>query len=537
MRVAIVGAGASGLQCAHSLLSSKAITPEQLTILEARDRIGGRVHTHEGYDLGAAWVHGTGADWGRRHNNHKNDYYHNNPMMKLLQKTTPVGALADQHHLRCVCNGNPWMRPQSVLHQASQIQLYQNGDPIDPADPVIPASLREHYTRLEQVTKYGNQLYAQGRGLETAHVSLQEALHQEGGPIQHSLTLFYQHLLECWYGAAASELQLCEFIDEQKDEDEEEHRGDGDDDHYQWDATYSPEGDFYGPHCTLQRGMISVLEPLLCDGVQERVRLEEPVIRLSHTENDTILLETQRGSLFEADCCVLTMPAGCLRDALQQGNFFTTPLSLEKQEAIEFLQMGTYKKVMMTFDHIFWPTEPAFLGMVRSLEASERSKNLGPSLLLDNLWASQGKPCIEAVLFGHDGTWATGKSDEVIRDAVLDFMEEAMGKSDLRSHCIDCHITRWEEDPYSRGAYSSMKLGCLLRHAEELRQPEWNGRLIFSGEATISEFEGSVHAALFSGMNAKDTVLRLLEREEGSPPAKVANQPSNSSDPQILSIA
>lgn len=531
MRVAIVGAGASGLQCAHSLLSSKAISAEQLTILEARDRIGGRVYTKDGYDLGAAWVHGTGANWGEHEHNK------DNPMMALLQQTTPADTLVDQHHLKCVCHGNPWMRPQSVLHQAFQMQLYQNGDPIDPADPVIQASLREHYTRLEQVTQYGTKLYAQGRGMETAHMSLQEALHQQGGPVQHSLTLFYQHLLECWYGAAAADLQLCEFIDSEEQQ-EEQNNGIGDkhDDNH-WDSNYSPEGDFYGPHCTLQRGMMSVLEPLLRDGVQERVRLGEPVVRMSHTENDTILLETQQGSLFEADCCVLTMPAGCLREALNKGTFFMTSLSPEKQEAIEFLQMGTYKKVMLTFDHIFWPVEPAFLGMVRS----EAGDNLGQSLLLDNLWATQGKPCIEAVLFGQDGTWATGKSDQVIRDAVLDFMEEAMGKPDLRSHCTECHITRWEEDPYSRGAYSSMKLGCMLRHVEELRNPEWNGRLIFSGEATITEFEGSVHAALFSGMNAKENVVQLLEQEKGMAHVKVAvtatEQPSKSSDPQILSIA
>lgn len=525
MRVAIVGAGASGLQCAHSLVTSKAISPDQLVILEARDRIGGRVHTNkDGYDLGAAWVHGTGAEWGQQQQ--QQALSTNNPMMTLLQQTTPPDTAVEEHHLRFVCHGNPWMRPQSVLHQAQQIHLYGDAS-FDP--DVIQASLREHYTRLERAAQYAAKLYAQGRGLETAHISLQEALQQQGGPVQHSLTLFYQHLLECWYGAAASELQLCEFADvdeHQNQQQQQQHNIDNN-----WDSQYTPEGDFYGPHCTLQRGMISVLEPLLQHGVQERIRLEEPVARMSLTENNTVLLETEQGSLVEADCCVLTMPAGCLREALHKGTFFASPLSPEKQEAIDFLQMGTYKKVMLTFDHIFWPTEPAFLGMVRS----EVSDNLGQCLLLDNLWASQGKPCLEAVLFGHDGTWATGKSDQVIRDAVLAFMEQAMGKPNLRSHCTECHITRWEEDPYSRGAYSSMKLGCMLRHVEELRKPEWDGRLIFSGEATITEFEGSVHAALFSGMNAKDDVVRLLER--GSEDGNLVNGKVASSDPQVLSIA
>jgi hypothetical protein len=39
-----------------------------------------------------------------------------------------------------------------------------------------------------------------------------------------------------------------------------------------------------------------------------------------------------------------------------------------------------------------------------------------------------------------------------------------------------------------------------------LRCPEWGGRLIFAGEGTIVEYEGSVHAALFSGKNAAESI-------------------------------
>jgi phytoene dehydrogenase-like protein len=60
--VIIIGAGASGLSAA-SLLSKAGLS---VMILEARDRIGGRVHTvpfgSDGsmIDLGASWIHGTG---------------------------------------------------------------------------------------------------------------------------------------------------------------------------------------------------------------------------------------------------------------------------------------------------------------------------------------------------------------------------------------------------------------------------------------------------------------------------------------------
>lgn len=48
----IVGAGLSGLTTAYSLIENG---EEDFVILEARDRIGGRIHTKDGIDLGATW--------------------------------------------------------------------------------------------------------------------------------------------------------------------------------------------------------------------------------------------------------------------------------------------------------------------------------------------------------------------------------------------------------------------------------------------------------------------------------------------------
>lgn len=58
--IAIIGAGAAGITAAQDL---RARGFQNITILEARDRIGGRVHTVRAsdgtpYELGAGWVHG-----------------------------------------------------------------------------------------------------------------------------------------------------------------------------------------------------------------------------------------------------------------------------------------------------------------------------------------------------------------------------------------------------------------------------------------------------------------------------------------------
>ena len=58
--VAIIGAGAAGLAAAKTLSSAGL----DICVLEARDRIGGRIHTHHDpaidvpIELGAEFVHG-----------------------------------------------------------------------------------------------------------------------------------------------------------------------------------------------------------------------------------------------------------------------------------------------------------------------------------------------------------------------------------------------------------------------------------------------------------------------------------------------
>lgn len=58
-RIAIIGAGISGLGAAHRLAKAG----RSVTVFEARDRIGGRIWTSEDLDipvdLGASWIHGT----------------------------------------------------------------------------------------------------------------------------------------------------------------------------------------------------------------------------------------------------------------------------------------------------------------------------------------------------------------------------------------------------------------------------------------------------------------------------------------------
>eukprot|EP00521_Asterionellopsis_glacialis_P010273 CAMPEP_0195307752 /NCGR_PEP_ID=MMETSP0707-20130614/37876_1 /TAXON_ID=33640 /ORGANISM="Asterionellopsis glacialis, Strain CCMP134" /LENGTH=605 /DNA_ID=CAMNT_0040372005 /DNA_START=9 /DNA_END=1826 /DNA_ORIENTATION=- len=589
--LAIIGAGASGLMCAHHIMKHHNYenkmqssenqqarkSPPSIVILEARNRIGGRIDSEAisvrnvvtgdsmqlVRDNGAAWVHGIGSDWIYDANNNKNNMEkfprkrintkntnakegdslieeeEENPMMSLLQQVVPPGEEVQSLLNPIFPQGNPWMRPQHVLHRGNNIALYVAGTHLDPEKDanIIQTSLDRHFQTMKDVSRIGNTMFdSSGDGLSTVLTSLQQTINKLGKEksrtttactenedysateieeaMINALTPFYLHLIENWSAAATSQLQLSEFI---RDDDD-------DNDCARMDEKYCSEGDFYGPHCTVQSGMETMLDPLLTHGVSECIKLEQEVqnVSLLHSQNKVddnkhakVLLQCKTGLKVSADVCVVTLPLGCLQKSISNNEepFFQPPLSDKKQEAILAHRMGIYKKVFLIFDRIFWPKDESMIGMIRRLEhdnsdiddgddKSFSKKNLGNHLLFYNCWAKHGLPCIETVLCANE--WAVNRSDEDIRDAVLDFMQDSMGQNlDVQEWFVDCHVTRWEEDKFSGwGAYSSYCLGTLERHTDELKSPEWNSKLLFCGEATISEHEGSVHAALMSGVRA-----------------------------------
>ena len=524
-KILIIGAGAAGLQCAYSLVTEH--DQNDFVILDARDRVGGRIHTWKRQsrnteteeddtsscarfpnvvDMGAAWVHGT------------EPYPVPNPMLKYIPSTS----------LQPIAPGNPWMRPCTVMHKglsgadANDIKeerrllfLYHKGQRLDTDDTIIEKALDRHFHLMYNlVPQKAQDLYNAGMGLKTAELSLKDTINElkadfldDADERIQALTDFYLYLMTAWYGKSPSELQLSNFT-----ADGEELPGNDNDCPPDW--SYREEGDFRGPHCLVVGGMERLLQPLL-ERVGDKVNLHTQVEEIWQ-EGNLVHARCKSGAVYQAEACVLTIPINCLRQDASK-IFRRTKLSEAKMEAMKYISMGDYKKVMLVFDRIFWPVDPPFLGLVRCQDNNKTDDSIGPSLLVDNLWARDGLACFEVILAGDAARWATNRPDPEVRDAVLDFVRESfdVDQSDLSTWCMDCHVTRWEEDPFSRGAYASLSLGALPRHMDAMMEPEWGGALVFAGDAFTHDFEGGVHAALLSGTAAASSVNEFLSKEGG----------------------
>jgi len=630
----IIGAGAAGLQCAANLLEHRSSLSPSLSsssssnnndnnpdnnhnnggggnnisvvVLEARDRVGGRIFTtrvktmtvglneaevllHR--DHGASWVHGT----------HKS-----NPMMQLLAETESESAaelittLTEQplQVLTPVFEGNPWVRPHTVLHRNgnkggnSIISLFVNGsivsDNMDSngktekgdsnsredvdnelieaptSSPSPPSSVSraigQHYQVLREiVSQYNNdevdeddennnvdQLYQQLSSVLDA-VTVTENEEDEKRLIS-LLAPFYLYLMENWNGISMKDTKVNQIVDLLVPEQEDSNHDEGGGTNYyeknkeenkenkseiamaETDEHYVSAGDFSGPHCKVKTGMFTVLEPLIKiiehhhhTRGHQIIRPNEEVVSIVDKHNH-VRVEMASGMIVEAKCCVSTIPLGCLQKSTPMStstspattkSLFQPRLCHDKIEAIHSIWSGSYKKVFLTFDHIFWPKQTPMIGLVRTeleqhIDGSTSCVLPGRHLLFYNLWARDNIPCIEAILCGDLGKWAFRKSDENIQEAVIEFLEASMGLCNLSASCIGCHVTRWEEDEFTMGSYSAFNLGTLDRHVDALGSTEWDGRLVFAGEATENDHMGSVHGALISGKRAATEVLDLL---------------------------
>ena len=497
VQVVIIGAGAAGLQCATSLQESD--DSISFVVLEARNRIGGRIFTNQETrsqigssekvqfcrDYGASWVHGIG---------HLKD---RNPVVRLLE--------GKEDTLSPIFTGNPWTRPDTILHKQDKLALYVNKALVANDSPVITKAIRRHYDLQNKISHYVNHLYETGNGMDTATCSLQEIrnklLKQEeiqerqddddDDDLVEQIYPFYNFLLENWHGQSSKDLQLGLVADESYTVNGVR----------QTDELYIPEGDFTGPHCKIKGGMISVFKPLI-DKLDGKIRMNETVTKVTKIINNVVQVETSSGLIVQAECCICTIPLGCLQ--AYEKTLFYPRLSYDKRKAIQSISSGFYKKVFLEFDRIFWPIEKPLMGLIRR----ETDGGLGKYLLVNNLWAKYGIPCLEVILCGYLGKLVTNKTDEFVKNYVLDFLQDSMD-SNVRDFCIEVHITKWEEDPLTMGSYSSFQLETLERHIEEVCSPEWEGRLLFAGEFTDSEYMGSVHAAILSGERASDHALSV----------------------------
>ncbi len=442
-RVLIIGAGLAGLVAAYELIQSG----HQVTVLEARRRPGGRVHT-----VRAPFSDGLYANAGATYVPRS----HTLTMKYLEAFQLPLftpGAL--DYRPAYFLDGEVWVPdaygalegwPLDVTPEERALGLYgfqaqylaevleQMGDPMDAAWPPEVLDPYEHQSFAA---------FLRSRGASEAAIDLMEKgpLGLWGSGFEHMSTLFALRL----FYAIMNNLEFY-FV----------------------------------------KGGTDRLAHAFAEQVQAHIRYGASVIRLTQSPTGVAATYFQEDVpvTLEADYLICTLPFPVLQKVE-----VTPAWSAAKQRAIEELPYTSVSRVHLQFRERGWQ------GVMPSWIATDLP--LLPFLADASLGQEGTRGILSSFVVGAqaDTIAAMPEAEQVQRTLA----QTGQLYPDAAEHFEEGASTCWGTDPYARGAYAWFKPGQMKALSPHLAAPE--GRILFAGEHTSTWF-GWMQGALASGLRA-----------------------------------
>nr|XP_054753462.1 lysine-specific histone demethylase 1A-like [Lytechinus pictus] len=291
-----------------------------------------------------------------------------------------------------------------------------------------------------------------------------------------------------------------------------------------WDQ--DDDFEFSGSHLTVRNGY-SCVPVALSEGLD--IKLNTVVRQINYTSTGvevvTQSIKGQSGSTtFKADAALCTLPLGVLKQAPPVVHF-SPPLPEWKTSAVQRMGYGNLNKVVLCFDKCFWDPVINLFGHVGSTTASR-----GELFLFWNLYKA---PVLLALVAGEAAQIMENVSDDVIVGRCLTVLRGIFGNNAVPQP-KDAVVTRWRADPWSRGSYSYVAAGSSGNDYDLMATPvtpkpivpgvppQANNlpRLFFAGEHTIRNYPATVHGALLSGLREAGRIADQFLGSPYAPPAR-----------------
>lgn len=437
-RIIVIGAGLAGLAAGWNLREAG----HEVTILEARDRPGGRVST-----VRAPFAKGLYAEEGAA---------------AFSNTYTTALKFIDRYGFEKI----PWTLPEKP------ITYYLNGQRLDvaPGETVEwPYDLTEEEQQLgpfgmvekyiiktlpQEIREPGN--WNREPLVQMDHTSLEKYLRQQGAS-ESAIKLIKNTQ---WFAAVPGETSGLSMA-------------------------VSDFGLFMGDAPFILKGGNDQLPREMAKEMKDIIRYKIPV-RSVQDKGQEVSVTAENGENYTAEKVIVALPL----KVLQKVNF-SPAFSIEKTEAIKDVRVLDLARVFLELEKPVWRKEDlsglTFTDLpVGQLNAYENiiDPATGPALL-------------ESFLAGEAARNISNKPKEEVVEMVLSHVEKI--HPGVKEHHTGTYIKDWSTDPYALGGPSWPAPGSVTAHLENLQNV--HGNVHFAGEYS-SILRSTMEGALRSGIRA-----------------------------------
>uniref|UniRef100_A0A9J7Y9B4 Lysine-specific histone demethylase n=1 Tax=Cyprinus carpio carpio TaxID=630221 RepID=A0A9J7Y9B4_CYPCA len=550
-KVIVIGGGVSGLAAARQLQSFGM----DVTVLESRDRVGGRVATFRkgNYvaDLGAMVVTGLGKKYqilispggekdemveqefnrlleATSYLSHQLDFnFLNNKPVSLGQALEVVIQLQEKHvkdeqieHWKKIVKTQEELKDllnKMVATKEKVKELHQQykeaSEVKPPRDITAEFLVKSKHRDLTALCKEYDELVEM-------QVKLEERLQElEANPPSDVYLSSRDRQILDWHFANlefANATPLSTLSLKHWDQDD--------------------DFEFTGSHLTVRNGY-SCVPVALAEGLDIKLNTAVRQVRYTSSGCEVIAVNTRSTTqtfIYKCDAVLCTLPLGVLKQqppAVQ----FVPPLPEWKTAAVQRMGFGNLNKVVLCFDRVFWDPSVNLFGHVGSTTASR-----GELFLFWNLYKA---PILLALMAGEAAGIMENISDDVIVGRCLAILKGIFGSSAVPQP-KETVVSRWRADPWARGSYSYVAAGSSGNDYDLMAQPITPGpaipgasqpvpRLFFAGEHTIRNYPATVHGALLSGLREAGRIADQFLGAMYTMPRQATANPNPQPSPSI----
>ena len=554
-RVIILGAGIAGLSTALELFreTEKQGIALHIVILEARDRIGGRLWTdHETFsqpaegggskpfpvDLGAGWIHGIQMNpLASLAKEAGVDFITTSEEVTMLDagysqidadKDERAGKLFDQ--LLDLAVEDCWKAsrkgPKEEAKAQAAVRWY--GSILRPpteSDEDIPTTPIREPPAAHRVSGDTSVDQAIGKVIRDLKTTQMASMHDQ----ERRMLLWNLKNVEYALGANVRDLSMR---------------------YWDIDERHAFEGD----HVLLRQGYSTVVEYLVKElerrGERFELLLDTPVKRVEYFRksasipyfsakitgsmielSDTckvITKSTERSEVY-GDFVVSALPLGVLKESTvgssTEGVDFDPPLPFVKQDAIRSVGFGLLNKVYLQFPTAFWrlpgivDDDTAQFGNASSCNPHHYMFfDMGKIMAPDKQTTETTPAILMTLISGHEAVMCEQMDEPEVLGDVLATLRTIFQGTEVPEP-ISYQITKWGSDKYARGSYTYLPPGCTDQDFHVLQSPiNGNGdsilletsetfRVFFAGEHTTALHPSMAHGAMLSGFRAAREIV------------------------------